>query len=149
MSKECQDKELQEMMAESDQIHTLWHKLNAYVEKHGRDMNTLSGWDDIRMMDAFCKEHHDIIRVHVDDAYHCNSYLYVVPHEGEKRYMGATVVVVPQCCNIRNQFFLYPADNRGLMKACRELEDRFLAKGDPVWKEMYGDLNEDGEDTKD
>ena len=144
----CDDVEVQELMDEADNIHRLWHGLNEYVEKFGRNISTLSGWDDIRMMDSFCEKHPEIIRVHVDDSYHCNSYLYIVPHESEKRYMGATVIVVPQCCDERNQFFLYPGDNRDLLSACLRLEDKFQGKGDKRFV-SNGDFDEDGKDTED
>jgi hypothetical protein len=100
------------------------------------------------MLDDFCKDNPDMIRVHVDDSYHCNSYIYIIPHESGKRYMGATVLFVPQCCDERNQFFLYPSDNRGLLDACLKLEDKFQGKGDKRFV-SDGDLNEDGDkDTK-
>lgn len=149
MSEPMTEEELQKMMEESEQIHTLWYALNNYLEEHDRNINQLAGWDDIRCMDAFCKEHPDVIRVHVDDEHHCNSYVYIIPHESKKKYMGATVIFVPQCCSIRNQFFLYPEDNRGFMKACKLLEEKFQEKGDEAWKQIYGDLNEDDSDPKD
>ncbi|MCK5291280.1 MAG: hypothetical protein KAR39_04610 [Thermoplasmata archaeon] len=148
-TEKCNDAEVQELMDEALEIHTLWHKLHDYLESHDRNIDNLSGYDDIRCMDAFCKDNPDIIRVHVDDSYHCNSYAYIVPHESEKRYMGATVLFIPQCCDTRNQFFLYPGDNRSLLSACLRLEDKFQGKGDETWKKLHGDLNEDGEDTKD
>ena len=145
---ECQDTDIQEMMDEATEIHTLWWKLSEYLESHERNIDNLSGYDTIRIMDAFCKENPKVIRVHVDDSYHCNSYVYIVPHENEKRYMGATVLFVPQCCDTRNQFFLYPSDNRGFMRACKLLEEKFQEKGDKRFISL-GDLNEDGKDTKD
>lgn len=145
---ECQDIEFQKMMYESEQIHVLWHKLHDYLEGYKRNIDNLNGYDDIRLMDAFCKENPEVIRVHVDDSYHCNSYVYIVPHESENSYMGATVLFVPQCCDTRNQFFLYPSDNRALLSACLRLEDKFQGKGDKRFV-SDGDLNEDGEDTKD
>ena len=148
MTEKCSDVEVQEMMDEATEIHTLWYALHEYAEKHGRNIDTLSGYDDMRMMDSFCKDNPDIIRVHVDDSYHCNSYVYIIPHESEKKYMGATVVFVPQCCDTKNQFFLYPSDNRGLMRACKLLEEKFQEKGDKRFVSL-GDLNEDGKDTKD
>jgi hypothetical protein len=149
MTEKCNDAEVQEMMDETAEIHALWWKLNEHVEKCGRNLNTLSGYPDMRMLDNFCKDNPDMIRVHVDDSYHCNSYVYIIPHESEKRYMGATVLFVPQCCDERNQFFLYPSDNRGLLDACLRLEDKFQGKGDKRFV-SNGDLNEDGDKaTKD
>jgi hypothetical protein len=148
MTEPMTEEELQEMFDETEEIHTLWYALNDYLEKHNRSINTLSGYDDMRCMDAFCEEHPDVIRVHVDDEHHCNSYVYIIPHEGKTRYMGATVVFVPQCCNVMNQFFLYPEDNRGLLNACLRLEDIFQKKGDKRFV-SDGDLNEDVKDTKD
>ncbi len=149
MTEKMTKEELQEMMEESEQIHTLWYKLNEHLEKHNRNIDDLSGYDAMRCVDAFCKDNPDVIRVHVDDSYHCNSYVYIIPHESEKKYMGATVLFVPQCCDTRNQFFLYPSDNRALLNACLKLEDKFQGKGDEIWKKLHGDLNEDGENTKD
>ena len=142
------EEEMEEMFEEATEIHTLWYKLNDYLKKHNRNINELSGYDAMRCMDAFCKENPDMIRVHVDDEYHCNSYVYIIPHENEKKYMGATVLFVPQCCNIRNQFFLYPSDNRDLLKACKLLEKKDQEKGDKRFV-SDGDLNEDGSDSKD
>jgi len=143
MTEKMCEEEIGEMMRETKEIHSLWYALNDYLEKHNRSINQLSGWDDIRCMDAFCKEHPDVIRVHVDDEHHCNSYVYIVPHEGEKRYMGATCIFVPQCCGIQNQFFLYPSDHRGMYRAMLALERKFQEKGDERFQELHGDLNED------
>lgn len=148
MTEECNDPELQEMMDETEQIHTLWWKLSDYLEGHDKNMDHLAGYEDMQLMDKFCKENPGIIRVHVDDAHHCNSYLYIVPHESEKEYMGSSVIFVPQCCGINNQFFLYPSDVKGLYRALKVLHKKFQEKGDGRFLNS-GDLNGDDEDTKD
>ncbi len=142
----CSDPELQEMIEETERLHTLWHKLHEYLEGHDKSIDDLSGWDDLKLMHDFCKDNPDVISVHIDDSYHCNAYLFIVPHESEKKYMGASVIVVPQCCGTNNQFFLYPGDNRGLLNACLRLEDKFQEKGDKRFVND-GDLNADDEDT--
>lgn len=142
MSDTMTKEEMEEMLEDTEALHKTWYELNTFLEDHDRNMDNLGGWDDIQLMHEFCKDHSDVIQVHVDDAHHCNSYLFLVPHMRTDHYMGATVIVVPQCCSTNNQFFLYPNDNRGLMKGLQKLEKLFKERGNDLFSNLYGDSDE-------
>lgn len=141
--------EMHKHLARAEAIHKTWWKLVKFLESHDRNINELAGYEDIVLMDKFCKDHPDVIKVHVDDAHHCNSYCYLVPHESDDDYMGTTVLFIPQCCGVINRFFLYPNDHRQMYHAMLELERKFKEKGDERFQKIYGDLDEDGQDSKD
>ena len=135
------EKEMHDMLEEAEALHSTWWAMAKYFEKHGRDINNLAGYDDIQLMNEFCEMHPEIVRVHVDDDYHCNSWIYLIPHESDNRYMGSTALFIPQCCGVINRFFLYPNDHRQMINAMRELERKFWEKGDNEWRRIYGEFD--------
>ncbi|MGB5923638.1 MAG: hypothetical protein WBG24_02285 [Syntrophobacteria bacterium] len=120
--------DLSRAVAEAEALHKLWHELRELLEQHGRDLNNLTGWEDIQLMDDFCKDHPEIIKVQVDDSHHCHSYVYIIPHERDDYYMGSTALFIPQCGNHTNQFFLFPKNHRQMISALRELERKSQEK---------------------
>jgi hypothetical protein len=134
--------EMETMLENTSAIHKTWWELVEFFEEKGRDIRNLAGYEDIQLMNEFCKTHPEVIKVHVDDSYHCNSYVYLIPHESDTDYMGTTCIFIPQCCGEINQFFLYPNDHRQMYHAMLELERKFKEKGDERWRAIYGELDE-------
>lgn len=64
----------------------------------------------------YCK---DIKVVRCDDSTYAGSSLILVPHPKH----GITIVFIPQCTSIQNQFFLYENHYKALTKALREMKD--------------------------
>jgi hypothetical protein len=65
----------------------------------------------------------DVRMVRVDDDYFSSSSLVLIEHKTKKKYMGTTVVFIPQCApDPIATFFLYPSHRRGLVEALAAIE---------------------------
>jgi hypothetical protein len=53
------------------------------------------------------------------------------------------MIYVPQMGRDINQMFLYPNDHRQMLKAMKQLEEKFWTKGKDPWREVYGPLEDE------
>lgn len=146
------------MLERAKEIHRVYHKFyNWLIKKYGMDLygdwiiNTIQLQDgktkklkyrnfnenefnkrlvgnevieDIeRYVKRYCKE---IKIVHCDDSYHSGSILLLIPHITH----GVTVMFIPQCTTIQNNFFLYHGHYKMLMKELKNMENVYNKKGD-------------------
>lgn len=70
-----------------------------------------------RYIKRYCKEI-EIIRC--DDSVYASSVILLVPHPKH----GITVLFIPQCTRVQNQFFLYPEHTLKLLKALNRLNKK-------------------------
>ena len=55
--------------------------------------------------------------IRCDDSLYASSDILLIPHPNH----GITVIFIPQCTNIQNQFFLYKNHHKELVKVLREM----------------------------
>src|SRR5579859_5580156 len=129
-----------------DTTHRVWHKFSDWLIKtYGKDLH--GKWKVMRVKNPETKKiHHlkyrsfndlelsrrlvgyevmckvkkyverylpEIKHVHVDDEVFAGSDLFLIPHPK----MGISVLYIPQCTSIQNQFFLYENHFKALNKA--------------------------------
>lgn len=98
-------------------LHNVWHDFCRKFMCDSRwrwTSNALTGRIDRWAL----KYPQDVRTVRVDDSYHAGSNLYLIEHKEKDRYMGTTVVFVPQCSGETPiTFFLYPSHRAGLLRA--------------------------------
>lgn len=93
-----------------------------------RNFNELELSRRVTGYEAMCKVKRYIGRylpeikiVHVDDSVFAGSDVLLIPHPA----MGITVMFIPQCTTIQNQFFLYENHYKGLLKALKQMKDTY------------------------
>jgi hypothetical protein len=132
------------------ETHKTWHKFSGWIGKtfgddlieertinlplkNGKtksikykDLNELElskrlvGYEVMEKIEKYVARHcKDIKVVRCDDSVYAGSSLILVPHPKH----GITIIFIPQCTNIQNQFFLYENHYKDLMKALREMKE--------------------------
>jgi len=96
---------------QSGKVHTVYHKVC-------KRLNGLDGYEAIEEAEKLAAKYKGHIQyVHCDDDAHTNSALLLVGHENSDRYMGTSVIYLPQCMGTKATFFLYPNDRDALATA--------------------------------
>ena len=108
-------------MEEKNKNHYIWYEFSEYfsqwyfydldfesgdINVHEKvfDSTKMIGYDAIEKVEQYVETHEDIYVINVDDSVFASSVLVFIPHPE----MGITVIFIPQCTTIPNQFFLYP-----------------------------------------
>lgn len=126
------------------QIHKVYHKFYNWLYKtYGSDLisnqflqvgektlnykvyndfelsKRLIGYEVIGKVEKYCKKYCPEIKIiKCDDADFCGSVILLIPHQD----MGITILYIPQCTQIQNQFFLYQNHFNQLTKALEEMK---------------------------
>lgn len=98
------------------------------------DLSKLTGYDVMTDIRNYIMKHKEIKMVAVDDDVFSGSQLLLIPHETKNKFMGTTVMFVPQCTTTQNVFFLYPDAVDNLIKELREIQKR--QNKDSFWKKI-------------
>jgi hypothetical protein len=78
----------------------------------------LVGFEVLERIEKYVAKHcKDIKVVRCDDSVYSGSSLFLIPHPKH----GITIIFIPQCTSIQNQFFLYDSHYKNLMKALKEM----------------------------
>lgn len=129
-----------EMMMDVEGVHRVWHKFSNYIVRtFGKDLHgewqylDIGGkkfkhrsFDDYKLsqrlvgyktsvrikkwIDRYAPEIQVVV---CDDSVNATSHILLIPHPSH----GITVIFIPQCTAIQNQFFLYKGPYNDLMKA--------------------------------
>ena len=138
------------MIEHGNRIHAVWHKFSNFIANaYGKDLygpwqvnkiknketgkthtmryrsfneyelsTRLVGYEVMcrvkKWVNRYCPE---IRMVHCDDSCHAGSDILLIPHPEH----GITVIFIPQCTGIQNQFFLYEGHYKMLMKELKEM----------------------------
>jgi len=131
------------------ETHRIWHKFsNWLIKKYGKDLYSdwqylefkqngkkkklkfrdfndgklnkrLVGYDVMSDIERYIKRYCPEIKIiHCDDSYHAGSTILLIPHPK----MGITVMFIPQCTTIQNQFFLYDQHLKMLLKELKDMK---------------------------
>ena len=123
-------------------IHRVWHAVQEDLP---------DGWDEERDQDAkialgeVFEKHAEIepgqvVSLGCDDSHHASSDLVLVTHEAKAKWMGVTVVMIPQCDGKPPaQFFLYPGHVDALVDALHLIQMRSKEVADAERREEYED----------
>jgi hypothetical protein len=135
-------------MIEANKAHKVWHKFSNWIIKtFGEDLHgewqylevrgtkkrfkyrsfdeaelnrRLTGYEVMckieRYVNRYCPE---IKILRCDDQVYAGSYILLIPHPGH----GITIMFVPQCTTIQNQFFLYEDHYKELIKSLKEMKN--------------------------
>lgn len=134
---------------EASKSHKTWHKFSNWISKtFGSDLiqdkvleipmkngkikkikykdfnewelsKRLVGYEVIEKMEKYVAKHCKEIKVvRCDDSVYSGSSIFLIPHPNH----GITILFVPQCTSIQNQFFLYDNHYKNLMKAFKEMK---------------------------
>ncbi len=150
MGKRLSQKAIRKQLGISEETHRVWHKFSNWLTKtYGKDLwsewkvmkgkNDATGksfkfkyrhFNDFELSkrltgyDVMCKVKKYINRccpeikiIHCDDAVFAGSDILLIPHPAH----GITVMYIPQCTSVQNQFFLYKGHYTQLMKGLREM----------------------------
>jgi hypothetical protein len=80
----------------------------------------LVGYEVLEKMEKYVSRHCKEIKVvRCDDSLYAGSSIFLIPHPKH----GITMLFVPQCTTIQNQFFLYDNHYKDLMKALKEMKE--------------------------
>lgn len=133
------------LQPEIEETHRTWHKFsNWMVKTFGKDLHgewefmqiagkklrhrsfdelelsrRLVGYKAMQKIERYAKRHCPEIRIlNCDDSVYASSMIILVPHPRH----GITMMFVPQCTTIQNQFFLYESHYKQLLKALKEMK---------------------------
>ena len=67
------------------------------------DSLKMNGYECIQRCKKYAKKNKEIKIIQVDDSVYSSSIIILIPHPNH----GITVIFVPQCIDVGNQFFLY------------------------------------------
>lgn len=146
--KQSKEMEIDENLKNS---HKVWHKFsNWLVKTFGKDLH--GEWEYLEVVDlngkkiklkhrsfnelelsrrlvgyeVMCKINKYVTKycpeikiINCDDSVHAGSDILLIPHPNH----GITVMFIPQCTNVQNQFFLYENHYKMLLKALKEMAD--------------------------
>lgn len=127
--------------------HKVWHKFSSWLTKtYGSDLygewqymdeekkfkyrsfdnkklsERLVGYDVMIKIERYCKRYLPEIKIiHCDDAVYAGSNILLIPHPGH----GITIMYIPQCTTIQNQFFLYENHYENLLQELKRMKDVF------------------------
>ena len=144
-------KEDNELIKKAKTTHEVWHKFyNWMVKTYGKDLHgawqvmesknaetgkpfkikyrsynelelsrRLVGYEVIEKVERYIKKCcPEIKTIHCDDHHHAGSIILLIPHPK----MGISVIFIPQCTTIQNQFFLYENHCKALVKGLTEMK---------------------------
>ncbi len=120
-----------ECAKDTKELHKVWHK---FVSKFGSPKGwKLQGYDFMYAVEQYEKRNPEITVVGCDDAHFASSSIVLIPHKSQKRYMGTTMLIIPQLVGEITQVFLYPGHADALIEALRT-----LPKGEkPDWEKLH------------
>ena len=79
----------------------------------------LTGYEAMCKVEKFVKRCYPEIKIiRCDDSIYAGSDILLIPHPNH----GITVIFIPQCTTVQNQFFLYKNHHKELVKALKEME---------------------------
>ncbi|KKM23341.1 hypothetical protein LCGC14_1616120 [marine sediment metagenome] len=117
-------------------IHRVWHDFCERFMDYAWNNFKMRGCEMLDAVREWARQYpDDVVRVRVDDGAHCGSELICIMHKCRYKFMGMSVVLIPQCTGEPpTQFFLYPDHVEGLLDVLtrfrtEELRDR---SGSPV-----------------
>lgn len=106
-------------------IHAIYHKVCKRLEG-------LDGFEAIEEAEKLAKKYKPCVRlVGCDDDAHSSSSLLLVDHENKDRYMGTSVIYLPQYKGTKATFFLYPGDREELINALEIVRRKTLDRKKP------------------
>lgn len=144
---------VRELTEQLKATHCIWHRFyNWMVKNFGKDLHgqweylvavgangkkykyrhrsfndlelsrRLVGYEAICKIEKYVKRHCPEIKiVRCDDGVHAGSDILLIPHPNH----GITVIFIPQCTLIQNQFFLYKNHYSKLIGALKEMKDTY------------------------
>lgn len=124
------------LTCDKDNVHRVWHSAplpDGWESCRQADEKIKIGQD----MEKFAKKHPEqVIMLSCDDSYHASSDLVLVTHEAERRWMGVTVLMFPQCDGREPaHFFLYPGSVDHLIKELQKIRKRAKDKSALEYKD--------------
>lgn len=125
-------------------VHTTWHNFCDYMKKwyytksHGWKKNLtpskrfyksfesqkMVGYSAMCRIEKYAKDKEDIFISSCDDGSFMTSDVVLITHEDEKKFMGTTLILVPQSKQDINQIFLYPCHLNSLIEKLTEIQKR-------------------------
>ena len=125
--------------------HKVWHQFERFlIRNYGKDLfgewkyldpknkkikyrdfdenklnSRLVGHEVIKKIESYCKRYlPEIEIINCDDSVYAGSIILLIPHH----LHGITIMFIPQCTNIQNQFFLYKGHYVALMKKLSKMK---------------------------
>lgn len=138
-------KKVAAMLKKHRKCHEIWHKFYNYlVRKYGTDLHgewqymdikgkkmryrsfkdlefsqKLVGYEVMQAIERWIKRYCPQIKIiHCDDAVYAGSIILLIPHPKH----GITIMYIPQCTSIQNQFFLYSSHYKQLIKELTKMK---------------------------
>lgn len=119
---------LQEMIDDNAVHETWWAFQKKFMPNRKRGWRW-SGYDLMKRVADWAEGRADVHIVACDDDWFCSSSLVVIEHSAPRKWMGLTVVYIPQCTGEQPiSFFLYPNHATTLVKLLKTLNARASAR---------------------
>ncbi len=113
---------------ETKEMHHIYHDFSKTFQSKKRD----KGYTLIEKVRKWAIQYPTVQISRCDDQVHAGSDLVFIPHESKCRYMGTTVVYIPQCTGEGpTEFFLYPAHTDSLIKVLQKIKDSEKSRREP------------------
>lgn len=123
-------------------VHTVYHGLCVHLRRwyfkiyfrHKKDLTPskkkyrrvdwpqVRGYRAVKRIVKFASKNPEVIDVCCDDHIFSSSNIFLIPHSTKKKFMGVTMLFVPQCAEEQNIMFLYPGHLDNLIKQLTKLQ---------------------------
>lgn len=122
--------EARRMSKESDALHHVSHHFQRTFMTDNREWKCI-GFELMEKVDKWAKKFPTEVHLsHIDDDFHANSLAVFISHRTPKRYMGVSVVIIPQCTGEKPMtFFLYPSDLKSFRDITAKLYKQVRPRG--------------------
>jgi hypothetical protein len=138
------NEDIQKMFKKSRDVHKVWHSFCDYMKKwyftkcHGWkkdltrskreykvfDCKQMVGYEAMCRVSRYAKDKDGILITGCDDSHHMGSDIALIVHDCEDRFMGTTMILMPQCGTDINQVFLYPHHLDRLIEKLQVIQER-------------------------
>jgi len=151
MTRQHDNPEFDQIKSDAEEMHRIWHKFSKWLANtYGKDLygpwvinkikksdgkiltlkyrsfndyelsKRLCGYEVICKVEKYVKKYCPEIRIlSCDDESYSGSTLLLIPHPNH----GITVMFIPQCTSIQNQFFLYNGHFKRLLQNLHEMKE--------------------------
>jgi len=118
--KHMSKKEMKAHGKQSDGMHRVWHIFNKEIRPNGKWMYIGSDLED--KVEEFAKRFpNDVFVSYCDDTTFCSSTIALFEHKCATKYMGTSMLLIPQHDGEPSEVFLYPGHQLGLIRSLQAL----------------------------
>lgn len=108
------NQEIDRLFSDAKNLHRTFHKFLRALKRAGHDAEPF-GYDVMQWVEDYSTQNPKVVVVGCDDNHFCSSDIVIIPHQSRKKFMGLTVMYIPQLGSDHAEFFLYPGHIKELV----------------------------------